>query len=187
MNDQNLVELVRQSRNGNSQAVEKLVKLCQPTAFRLALSILDDPDEADDVAQDALIQTIRAIPSYRAEATFQTWFYRIIVNNCLGKLRKRRARQRLSRLLTDLFRREPEEAAPPEKQTIQDESTDRVIQVINDLDPKYRLLILLRYYQELPIAQIAEILDVSTRTVHTRLKLAHDLIRKSLGEIDAND
>jgi RNA polymerase sigma-70 factor (ECF subfamily) len=187
MNDQNLVELVRLSRNGNSQAVEKLVKSCQPTAFRLALSILDDPDEADDVAQDALIQTIRAIPSYRAEATFQTWFYRIIVNNCLGKLRKRRARERLSRLLNDLFRREPREVAPPEQQTIQNESTDRIIGVINDLDLKYRLPIVLRYYQELPIAQIAEILNVSSRTVNTRLKLAHDMIRKSLGEIDGID
>ena len=187
MNDQNLVELVRQSRNGNSQAVEKLVKSCQPTAFRLALSILDDPDEADDVTQDALIQTIRAIPSYRAEATFQTWFYRIIVNNCLGKLRKRRARQRLNRLLTDLFRYEPRETAPPEKQTIQDESTNRIIRVINDLDPKYRLPIVLRYYQELPITQIAKILNVSSRTVHTRLKLAHDQIKMSLGEIDAID
>ena len=187
MNDQNLVELVHQSRNGNSQAVEKLVKSCQPTAFRLALSILDDPDEADDVAQDALIQTIRAIPSYRAEATFQTWFYRIIVNNCLGKLRKRRARQRLNRLLTDLFRRESRETAPPERQTIQDESTDRIIRVINDLDPKYRLPIVLRYYQELPIGQIAEILNISSRTVHTRLKFAHTMIKKSLGEIDAID
>ncbi len=187
MDDQNLVELVRQSRNGNSQAVEKLVKSCQPTAFRLALSILDDPDEADDVAQDALIQTIRAIPTYRAEATFQTWFYRIIVNNCLGKLRKRRARQRLSRLLTDLFRREPSEVASPEKHTIQDERTERIIHVINNLDPKFRLPIMLRYYQELPIAQIAEILEVSSRTVHTRLKLAHDQIKMSLGEIDAID
>lgn len=187
MNDQDLVELVRQSRNGNSQAVEKLVNSCQPTAFRLALSILDDSDEADDVAQDALIQTIRAIPSYRAEATFQTWFYRIIVNNCLGKLRKRRARERLSRLLTDLFRHEPREVALIERQTIQDENTDLIIRVINDLEPKYRLPIVLRYYQELPIAQIAEILNVSSRTVHTRLKLAHDQIKKSFGDFDGID
>lgn len=187
MDDQNLVELVRQSRIGNSQAMEKLVKSCQPNAFRLALSILDDPDEADDVAQDALIQTIHAIPSYRAEATFQTWFYRIVVNNCLGKLRKRRARQHLSRLLTDLFRRESKDVAPPEKQTIQDERTDRIMQAVIALDPKYRLPIVLRYYQELPIAQIAEILNVSSRTVHTRLKSAHNMIKQSLGEIDGID
>lgn len=187
MDDQNLVELVRQSRNGDAQAVEKLVKSCQPTAFKLALSILDDPPEADDVAQDALIQTIRAIPSYRAEATFQTWFYRIIVNNCLGKLRKRRTRDRLNHLLTSLFRNEPREIAQLEKRTIQHESTDRIMRLINDLDPKYRLPVVLRYYQELSIAQIAEILSVSARTVHTRLKLAHDQLKKSLGDFDGID
>ena len=187
MNDLNLVELVHQSRNGNSQAVEKLVKSCQPTAFRLALSILDDPDEADDVAQDALIQTIRAITSYRAEASFQTWFYRIIINNCLGKLRRRHASERLNHLLTDLFHRESSGMAQIEKQTIQDESTDRIIRVVNDLHPTYRLPILLRYYQELPVAQIAEILNVSSRTVHTRLKMAHDLIKNALGEYDGID
>lgn len=187
MDDQNLVELVRQSRNGNSQAMEKLVKSCQPTAFRLALSILDDPDEADDVAQDALIQTIRSISSYRAEAAFQTWFYRIIVNNCLGKLRKRRARERLTHLLTVFFEREIREVVTLEKQTIQDESTERIIRMINNLELKYRLPIVLRYYQELPIAQIAEILNISSRTVHTRLKFAHTMIKESLGEIDGID
>lgn len=187
MNDLNLVELVRQSRDGNSHAMEELVKSCQPTAFRLALSILDDPDEADDVAQDAIIQAIRAIASYRAEASFQTWFYRIVVNNCLGKLRKRRARERLNRFLTDIVKRDSEKRREIESRAIKDERTDHIIRIINDLDTKYRLPIVLRYYQDLPIAQIAEILKVSPRTVHTRMKTGHHLIRKSLGDMDAID
>jgi RNA polymerase sigma-70 factor, ECF subfamily len=187
MSDSNLVELVRQCRDGNSQAVETLVQSCQPIAFRLALSVLDDPDEADDVAQEAIILALRAIPTYRAEASFNTWFYRITLNICLGKLRKRHARERLSNLLSDLFRRERKEPARLEGQVIQDEAIDGVLKVINSLDTKYRLPVILRYYQELPIAQIALILNVSERTVHTRLKVAHDTIRKALGEIDAFD
>jgi RNA polymerase sigma-70 factor (ECF subfamily) len=187
MDDQNLVELVRQSRNGNSQAMEKLVKSCQPAAFKLALSILDNAAEADDAAQDALIQAIRAIPSYRAEASFETWFYRIIVNNCLGKLRKRRTRETLHKLLVELFRRNPGENMHPEQGAIQAEDTDQVIRLVNSLDTKLRLPIVLRYYSELPIAQIAEITHVSTRTIHTRLKQAHDLLRQSLGENDGLD
>jgi RNA polymerase sigma-70 factor (ECF subfamily) len=187
MDDQNLVELVRRSRNGNSQAIDKLVKSCQPAAFKLALSILDDAAEADDAAQDALIQAIRAIPSYRAEASFETWFYRIVVNNCLGKLRKRRTRQKMHHLLVDLFRHKRSTEAPPEKQTIQDDDTDYILRLVNDLDQKLRLPLVLRYYQELPIAQIAEIMHVSTRTIHTRLKRAHDLLRQSLGETDGLD
>jgi RNA polymerase sigma-70 factor (ECF subfamily) len=187
MDDQNLVEMVRQSRNGNSQAMEMLVKSCQPVAFKLALSILDDAAEADDAAQDALIQAIRAIPSYRAEASFETWFYRIVVNNCLGKLRKRRTRERLHHLLVDLFRHKRRTDAPPEKQTIQNEDTYHILRRVNDLDPKLRLPLVLRYYQELSVAQIAEIMHLSTRTIHTRLKQAHDLLRQSLGETDVLD
>jgi RNA polymerase sigma-70 factor (ECF subfamily) len=187
MDDQNLVELVRQSRNGNSRAMEMLVKSCQPVAFKLALSILDDAAEADDAAQDALIQAIRAIPSYRAEASFETWFYRIVVNNCLGKLRKRRTRDRLHKLMVDLFSRNPRETTQPEQHSIQAENADEVIRLVNNLDPKLRMPIVLRYYSELPIAQIAEIMHLSTRTIHTRLKQAHDLLRQSFGETDGLD
>jgi RNA polymerase sigma-70 factor (ECF subfamily) len=187
MSDTNLAELVRQSRDGNSQAVEALVQSCLPMTFRLALSILDDQDEADDVAQDALIRALRAIPTYRAEASFQTWLYRITVNICLGKLRKRRARERLSTLLSDLFRQERKDNLRPEGQIIQNQAAYNLFKVINSLDTKYRLPIILRYYQELPIAQIAQIINVSERTVHNRLKIAHDFIRNALGEIDASD
>jgi RNA polymerase sigma-70 factor (ECF subfamily) len=187
MDDQNLLELVRQSKNGDSQAMEQLVNFCQPDAFHLALSILDDPAEADDVTQDAFIKAVRGISSYREEASFTTWLYRIIVNGCLARLRKRRARQRLSQLLAELFRNASQEDAAIEKQAIQDESSRQIMQVVNRLDDDHRLPVLLRYYQELPIAQIAEILSVSPRTVHTRLKHAHDMMRKALGEYDGNN
>jgi RNA polymerase sigma-70 factor (ECF subfamily) len=187
MDDQNLLELVRQSKNGDAQALERLVSACQPAAFRLALSILDDPAEADDVTQEAFIKAIRSISAYREEARFQTWLYRIIVNSCLGRLRKRRTRQRLGQLLTDRFRHTRQGEALPERQAIQEENSGQVLQAVNSLDDDHRLPVILRYYQELPIAQIAEILDVSPRTVHTRLKQAHDTMREVLGEYDGND
>ncbi len=187
MDNQNLLELVRQSKYGDAQALERLVAACQPAAFRLALSILDDPAEAEDVTQEAFIKAMRSISAYREQASFTTWLYRIIVNTCLGRLRKKRSRQRLSHLLFDMFFQAGKDAPHPEKQTIQDESSDRVLQAVNQLDDGHRLPVILRYYHELPIAQIAEILDVSTRTVHTRLKQAHDRMREVLGEYDGND
>jgi RNA polymerase sigma-70 factor (ECF subfamily) len=179
MDDQNLAQLIRESKNGNTQALEKLVASCQPAAFRLALSILDDPAEADDVAQETFIKAIRGITAYREEAGFKTWLYRIIVNDCLGKLRKKRARQRLNSLMKD--------NTHPENQVLQDESTGRLMQAVNSLDDDHRVPVVLRYYNELPIAQIATILDVSTRTVHTRLRQAHDKLREALGEYHGND
>ncbi len=187
MDDQNLAELMRQSKNGDPQAMEKLVSTCQPAAFRLALSIMDDPAEADDVAQDAFIKAIRSMSAYRGEASFSTWLYRIIVNHCLARLRAQRARQRLVSVLADLFRQSAKGNLHPESQAIQDESSDLVMTAVNRLDDQHRLPVLLRYYHELPIAQIAEILEVSPRTVHTRLKQAHDTMREALGEYDGTD
>lgn len=187
MEDQNLLELVRKSKSGDPQAVERLVMSCQPSAFHLALSILDDPAEADDVAQEAFIKAMRGIPSFRADALFTTWLYRIIVNSCLGKLRKKRIRQRLNQLLFEGVRHGGQEDSAIEKQAIQDENTDQVMQAVNSLDDAHRLPVVLRYYQEMPITQIAQVLSVSTRTVHTRLKQALERIREALGEYDGND
>jgi RNA polymerase sigma-70 factor (ECF subfamily) len=187
MDDQNLLELVRKSKNGDPQAVEQLVSSCQPAALRLALSILDDPAEADDVTQEAFIKAMRGISAYREEASFNTWLYRIIVNSCLGRLRKKRARQRLSQLLFERDRHAGQEDAPFEKHAIQDDSSEQVMQAVSSLDDDHRLPVLLRYYHELPIAEIAEMLSVSPRTVHTRLKQAHERMRKVLGEYDGND
>ncbi len=187
MDDQSLQELVLKSKNGNAQALERLVASCQPAAFRLALSILDDPAEADDVAQEAFIKAIRGLSAYREDAGFKTWLYRIIVNSCLGRLRKKRARQRLGHLLTNLFFQAARDDTPPEKQAIQDESSQLVMQAVDSLDDAHRLPVVLRYYHELPIAQVAAILGVSTRTVHIRLKQANDRLREVLGEYHAND
>jgi RNA polymerase sigma-70 factor (ECF subfamily) len=187
MEDQNLLELVRKSKNGDPQALEKLVASCQPSAFRLALSILDDPAEADDVTQEAFVKAVRGISAYREEASFNTWLYRIIVNSCLGRLRKKRARQRLNQLLFDRLRDASQEDAPVEKHAMQDENSARVMQAVSSLDDDHRLPVLLRYYHELPIAEIAEMLSVSPRTVHTRLQQAHERMRKVLGEYDGND
>ncbi len=187
MDDQNLLELVRKSKEGNAQALEELVSCCQPGAFRLALSILDDPAEADDVAQDAFIKAMRGLQAYREEAGFKTWLYRIIVNDCLGKLRKRRARERLSQLVADIFRRSTQDEAHPESQVIQDEGSVRIWKAVNSLNDNHRLPVVLRYYHELPISQVAEILNVSTRTIHTRLKQANDRLREALGEYHGND
>ncbi len=187
MDDQSLLELVRQSKNGDAQALEKLVISCQPLAFRLALSILDDPAEADDVTQEAFMKAIRGISAYRADASFSTWLYRIIINSCLGRLRKKRARQRLSQRLNQLFLHSSKATGHPEGQVIQSESSQQVLHAVDNLDDDHRLPLVLRYYHELPIAQIAEILGVSSRTVHTRLRQAHDMLREVLGECDGDD
>lgn len=175
-------QLVQRCQTGDEQAVETIVHMYQPLVFRLALSILDDPAEAEDATQEALLKALRALPSYRGEATFQTWLYTISVNVCRGRIRKRRARERLTAALRAIFPHEKGAIPQLEERFLHNERLAATMNAVNALDERYRLPVILRYYHRLPISEIAQTLGVSQRTVHNRLKNAHETLRAMLAE-----
>ena len=71
---------LEQCREGDSLAIERLVQTHQRDVYRLALSILDDPDDADDATQEVFLSALRGLDSFRADASFTTWLFRITVN-----------------------------------------------------------------------------------------------------------
>jgi RNA polymerase sigma-70 factor (ECF subfamily) len=169
-------QLITEAKLGESQAIDDLVMLHRADVYRLAISLLDDPTEADEATQDALLSAVRALPSFRGESSFSTWLYRITLNVCHQHLRRRRTRDRLISVLSALFpfvadRYHPEETAA------QNESERAVWQGIRALGIREREVITLRYYHALPIAEIAKVLNVSERTVHNRLHTAHERLR----------
>lgn len=174
------VQLIERCRAGEAGAAEALVRAHQAEVFRLALSILDDAAEAEEAAQDALVAALNALDTYRGEAAFSTWLYRITVNECRGRLRKRRTRERLTGVLQALFlvQREPEPC--PEEAAARNERDAALWQAINALDEKHRLPLVLHYYLERPATEIAQILSISEGTVHSRLHTARQRIRAYL-------
>ncbi|HTP07156.1 MAG TPA: sigma-70 family RNA polymerase sigma factor [Anaerolineae bacterium] len=146
----------------------------------MAYSILDDAAEADEAAQDAFVSALGALRSYRGDATFKTWLYAITVNVCRGRLRKRHAQERLQIVMQAIFQIARSETEHPESVVAAHESDEVVRQAVHALAEKLQLPIILRYEHELPIAEIAQILKVSDRTVHTRLRAAHDQLRCAL-------
>ena len=161
--------------NGSSPpetpSIETLMHLYYPAMYRLAVSILRDPDEAEDATQDSFIAAALALESYHGEASPKTWLYSITANTCYTLLRKRKARQRLSQVLQafqNLFGRQP----APEEQAVQDDQNDQLWNAVNRLDEKHRLPVLLYYQFDLPVAEIAGMLGISSGTVHSRLYYA---------------
>ena len=146
----------------------------------MAYSILDDAAEADEAAQDAFVSALGALRSYRGDATFKTWLYAITVNVCRGRLRKRHAQERLQIVMQAIFQIARLETEHPESVVAAHESDEVVRQAVHALAEKLQLPIILRYEHELPIAEIAQILKVSERTVHTRLRTAHEQLRRAL-------
>jgi RNA polymerase sigma-70 factor (ECF subfamily) len=173
------VRLIERYRAGDSDAAEALVRAHQQQVFRLALSILDDPAEADEAAQDAFVAALNALDQYRGEAAFSTWLYRITVNVCRGRLRQRRSRERLRDALTNVLRLAGNPPRPEEAAFLRERDT-ALWRAVRALDDKHRLPLVLHYYHELPTAEIAQVLGISEGTVHSRLHTARLRLRAHL-------
>lgn len=178
-------ELLAQCRAGDRVAVEQLVRDYQPQLFRLALSILDDGSQngsadAQEVTQDALLAALRSLDSYRGEAKLSTWLYSITLNLCRNRLRSRQRRKRIHSIIERLTT--PIDAVPsqPEEVLIQKQTDLNLFDIVQSLNEKHRLPVILRYYHNCPVVEIAQILDIPEGTVHSRLNTARKKIRKQI-------
>ena len=173
---------LEQCRAGDSLAIERLVQSHQQDVYRLALSILDDSDEADDVTQEVFVSALRALESFHGNASFRTWLFSITINLCRTRLKRHKNRGRLQLILQSLFQLPGEQAHHPEEETLQNESDDALWRAIHALDDKHRLPIVLRYYHDMPVADIAGMLRVPVGTIHSRLNHARERLRAMLKE-----
>lgn len=170
---------LEQCREGDSLAIEKMVHLYQKDVYRLALSILDNPDDAEDGTQEAFIAALRALDSFREGAAFKTWLFSIAINVCRSRLRRENNRGRLQQILQSLFHLRGE-GEHPERTTMQNEADAELWCAVRTLDDKHRIPVVLRYYHDLPVTEIAAILDIPPGTVHSRLSHAREKLRALL-------
>lgn len=167
-------------RKGDALAIERLVCAYQQVVFRLALSILDDPAEAEDATQEAFLSAIIELPSFHGASTFTTWLYAITINACRTRLRRRKARGRLTQVIQGLFKLNS--PAPVEELVVENETDTRLWNAIQAIDERHRLPIILRYYHGLSVAEISETLGIPQGTVHSRLNHAREFLRVCLKE-----
>ena len=173
---------LEQCRGGDSLAIERLVQSHQQDVYRLALSILDDSDDADDVTQEVFVSALRALESFRGNASLKTWLFSITINVCRSRLQRQKNRGRLQQILQSLFHLRGEQAHHPEDKAMQNESDAALWRAIHALDDKHRIPIILRYYHDLPVADIAEMLRVPIGTIHSRLNHARERLHALLKE-----
>ena len=170
---------LEQCREGDALAIEKMVHTYQKDVYRLALSILEDPDEAEDGTQETFLAALRALSSFREGAAFKTWLFSITINVCRSRLRRGKNRSRLQQILQSLFHLRGE-VEHPEKTAMQNQADAELWNAIRTLDEKHRIPIVLRYYHDLPIADIATMLNIPPGTVHSRLNHAREKLRALL-------
>ena len=175
--DYRLIELCRV---GDSSAIESFVQTYQQDVYRLALSILDDSNEAEDATQEALLNALRSLNSFRGVSSLRTWLYSITVNICRNRLQRHKTYERLTKILGELLR--VRSTPSVEEHAIQNESNEALWGVIRRMDKKHRIPIVLRYYHDLSVTEIANILQIPEGTVHSRLNTARRQLHNVLKE-----
>jgi RNA polymerase sigma-70 factor (ECF subfamily) len=167
--------------------IEDLVEDFYPMVYRLCLSILDDPDEAEDAVQETFIAACTRLKDFREESSLKTWVFAIAVNACRGLLRKRGRRSRLVEMIGRVqifFGHNP----LPEEVSGAADRSQRLWEAVERLDEKHRLPVLLRYAHDLPCSEIAQVLKISEGTIQSRLHYARKTLAGMLAsEGDANE
>ncbi|MBN2503379.1 MAG: sigma-70 family RNA polymerase sigma factor [Anaerolineales bacterium] len=171
----NETQLIRRAQKGDSAAFEKLVNENAQYVYNLALRILGNPQDAEDLAQEAFVRVWKNIKKFRAEARFRTWLYRIVTNLCYDRLP--RLRKELSLLEPDDELELPEERYQPEDELLSAELRTQIHTAIDNLPEAYKLLITLRHLQALSYAEIAEVTSQPLGTVKTGIHRARKQLR----------
>lgn len=171
-----LDHLIQRCQKGESAAFDDLFNHFQAQVYRLAITILRDRQEAEDVTQDVFLRVLRRIDAYRYESAFSTWLTAIVVNACRDRLRRQRLRQMLPlSWLHSLSNHEdvPEIVADRQQKSSLWGQVDR-------LDEKYRLPVILFYGEGLPADEVAQALDLPVSTIYARLNTARVQLRAVL-------
>ena len=169
-------DLVLSAQQGAADAWETLLVQHQEAVFRLAYLLLGDADDAQDVAQEAFIRAYRALGRFDPARPLRPWLLRITANLA------RNRRRALGRYLAALQRAwlaepHPTEPAPVEALTAQQMAAQALWQAVRRLPPADQEVIYLRYFLELPEAEMAAALQVAPGTVKSRLHRALKRLR----------
>lgn len=176
--------LCRRVAAGEEAAFDLLVARHQGRAYRLAWSLLRDAEDARDVSQEAFLRVFRTAASFRGDAKFSTWFYRILVNLSLDHRRRGRWWRRLvtgrPADADDPLEREPAPAVDPADALGQAQLMRRVWAEVEHLSPQQRAALVLHVQEALPTSEIAAVLACSEATVRVHLHRAVGALRKTL-------
>lgn len=181
--------LVEQSRKGDVDAFEELIKDYKKSAYNIALRVLRNVEDAEDASQEALIKVYKNIQSFNMQSTFKVWMYRIVVNTCLDFKRKKSINAVSIDENIDLggnnevHREIADDSGNPDALVEKNFNNKLVNDAVNKLDEDYKTIIVLRDIQGFSYSEIAEILSCNLGTVKSRLNRA----RKSLKEILENE
>lgn len=140
----------------------------QTDMFRFAKSIVGNSIDGEDAVQEAILKAYEKLDTLRSQRKFKSWIFQILVNECYAILKKRK-RQGLT-----------ETGEIPQQQVFDVIEEGEVLLLVNQMRSEYRQVLLLYYYSEFSVKEIAKILEISQGTVKSRLSRGREQLKKVL-------
>lgn len=173
-------QFVEAALAGQKEAFGQLVERYQDRLIHAISRYLGSVEDAHDVAQDAFVQAYTRLASFRGEAAFYTWLYRIAFNLAMTRVRRRRPMQSLDQAKDSLGNEPIDLGATAETGILREEQARVVHMALGQLDEEFRQVIVLRELEGCAYEQIAQILEIPVGTVRSRLYRARIQLRDLL-------
>ena len=183
--EQDEAQFVAASKQGDQDAFAQLVQRYQRRIFNLVFRMLQHYEEACEVTQEAFLAAWQGLPSFRGDARFSTWLYRIAYNCALKQLEQRKRDKALQvvvqaeQVVANTGQEEPVDAA------LERHARQALVhEHLSELPSKYRIVLVLRHLQEMTYEEMAEILSMPIGTIKTHLFRARNLLKERLEKFD---
>jgi RNA polymerase sigma-70 factor (ECF subfamily) len=176
-------ELVRRAQANDKDAYEELIKRHQQRVFAVAAGILRRHEDIEDIAQQVFVKAYFSLKRFDGRAAFSTWLHRITLNECWDLLRKKKVRPLLyeSDLSEEQAQRvassESDDTGPDIRQRL--ENRQRVERLLEGLEERDKLMLILKEVEGFSIEEIAEVLELNANTVKVRLFRARGRVLRS--------
>lgn len=173
LSDEELVALISK---GNHAAFEIIVKRYQTRILKFVIRFLNDKSIAEDITQEVFIRLFESASSYKSQAKFRTWFFKIVTNSCLMYKRKLAPEIKLS------LEAMPSKQRTPDSQLESIETRVAIEKAIKNLSPQQRLALILNCFEDLSHKEIAEIMEISVGTVEQHIHRAYLNLKDTLSK-----
>jgi len=177
-------QVIAEILSGKKQLFELLMRKYNARLYRVAMSIVNNDAEAEDIMQVAYIKAYEKLSSFEQRSTFGTWITRILINESLGRLKKQK---RFVTMAEDHGRPDTGAAQNPDRKLVNKELRMALEHAMLQLPEKYRLVFVLREVEDLSIAETVDTLGITEANVKVRLNRAKTMLRDSLSSHYKND
>ncbi|MCX7748555.1 MAG: sigma-70 family RNA polymerase sigma factor [Clostridia bacterium] len=183
---ENEKHLLIKAKNGDIEAFEKLIGEYQKKVFNIAFRMVGNHDDASEIAQEVFLKVYKSLKSFKEEASFSTWIYRITTNVCLDELRKKKNKKVISldeeiKAQDGEMKRQVVDDSPTPEMAVEGKIIRKAVSdSIKMLSEEHRIVIVMRDIQGFSYEEIAKVLKCPEGTIKSRINRARQSLREIL-------